>query len=145
MIARPDTACKAGLEGCARSHRPATLFQFSKGLSAAGCLPIAGAGLLGVIETAAGTAISPQHGIDDRRSATDAGLDGNGFKRTIAAAGTAFHAGISILDPDMGSIHLEHFVRTDFEAHPAAGAFVFIELQGHNIAEVNEFSHLLLL
>jgi hypothetical protein len=45
----------------------------------------------------------------------------------------------------MGSVHLEHVVRTDFEAHPAAGAFPFVELQGHDILEVNVFSHLLLL
>jgi hypothetical protein len=124
---------------------PCTSFSLFQGLSAAGCLPIAGAALLGVIETAAGTAFSPQQGIDDGRSAADAGLDGNGIKRAVAAAGTAFHAGISILDPDMGSIHLEHVVRADFEAHPAAGAFFFSELQGHDIAEVNEFSHFLLL
>jgi hypothetical protein len=86
-----------------------------------------------------------QHGVNDGRSAAYAGLDGDGIKRTIAAAGAAFHAGISILDPDVGSVHLEHFVRTDFEAHPASGALLFIELQGGDIAEVNESLHFPLL
>jgi hypothetical protein len=102
-------------------------------LSAAGRLFIDRTGLLRITETATGTAIPAQHGIDDRRGATDTGLDGDGIEGTIPAAGAAFHAGIAVLNRDVGSVHFEHSVRADFEAHSTAGTFFFIEFQGHDI------------
>jgi hypothetical protein len=100
-----------------------TYFHF---LSAAGRLFIYRTGLLGVIEAATGTVIPAQHGIDDRLGATDTGLDGYGIEGTIPAAGAAFHAGIAVLNRDVGSVHFEHLVRADLKAHSTAGAFFFV-------------------
>jgi hypothetical protein len=88
---------------------------------------------------------STQHGIDHGRSATDAGLNGNSIERTVPAAGAAFHAGIAIPDYDVAFVHHEHFARTYFQAHPAARAFLFVELQRNDILQVNQISHIALL
>jgi hypothetical protein len=113
--------------------------------SAAGFLPIDGTGFFGVIEAAAVATFSTQQGIDDRRGAAHAGIHGDGVKRAVAAAGAAFHAGIAILNCDVFPVHRQYAVRAYFEAHPAAGAFLIIELQGDDIAEVNESLHVPLL
>jgi len=68
-------------------------------------------------------------------------MDGQSIKRTIAAAGAAFHAGITVLNQDVGRVHFEHLVRTDFETHSTSGAFFLIELQGYDILKVNKVSH----
>jgi hypothetical protein len=78
--------------------------------------------------TGTSAALSSQQGVDDSSRTADTGLYRNGTNRAIAAARSAFHAGIAILDCCMFAIHFKHFMGTDFQAHPAAGAFIFVEL-----------------
>ena len=118
---------------------------FIRSLSATGSITIAEFRAIGFYCATALTIRSTQHGIDHGRSAADAGLNGNSIERTFPAAGTAFHAGIAILDDDVAFVHHKHFAGTYFQAHPAARAFLFVEFQRNDISEINQFSHIALL
>jgi hypothetical protein len=111
-------------------------------LSAAGGLLWSGGRTSGINWTATRLIRPPQHGADHGRRTTDAGLYGDGAGRTIPAARAALHARIAIPDFNMSGVHLKHRVRTNLKAHPAAGAFGFIELQGNDIFEVGQSIHL---
>jgi len=82
---------------------------------------------VGFDRTAAFISLSSQHGVDNSGRAADAGIHKNSSKRAIAAAGPAFHAGVAILNDDMGVNHFKNLVGANFNAHSAAGAFILIE------------------
>lgn len=77
--------------------------------------------------TAAFASLSSQHGVDDSRRAADARIYKNSSKRTIAAACSTFHTGVAILNDNMGTIHFKNLVRTNLQAHSAAGAYIFVK------------------
>jgi hypothetical protein len=100
-----------------------------------------GIGAAGLRAAATLPAVAPQHGVDDRGGAADAGLNGNGVGRAIQAAGAAFHAGIAIPYDHMPAVHLEHLMGANIQTHPATGAFAFVQLQSDNIFKINQILH----
>jgi len=84
--------------------------------------------------TAAGTALSAKHGVDDRLGAADAGLYRYRTSRTVLRAGPAFHAGIPVENIRRALlVHAEHAMRADGGAHAAAHAAFLVKLQRYHI------------
>jgi len=84
--------------------------------------------------TAAGTALSAKHGVDDRLGAADAGFYSYRASRTIFRAGPAFHAGIPVENIRRALlIHAEHPMRTDGGTHTASHAAFPVKLQRNHI------------
>ena len=92
--------------------------------SAAAASPFCSCGRTGFNTAAAFASLSSQKRIDNGRSAADPALYSNGVGRAIAAAGSAFHASITIRDDRVGAVHFEYIVGAHFQTHPAARAFV---------------------
>jgi hypothetical protein len=91
--------------------------------------------------TAAFSAVATKHRVYQRVGTTDTGLNGNSVGRTIQTASAAFHTGIAILYNYFFTIHTEHFMRANIEAHSAAGAFVLVQLQRDNVLQINRIFH----
>jgi hypothetical protein len=60
-------------------------------------------------------------------------LNENGSRGAIFSAGAAFHTGITVLNDGMFSSSFKNLMRTNFEAHTAAVAFIFIKFEGDDI------------
>jgi hypothetical protein len=85
-------------------------------------------GIACVNVTGTSIALSSHERVYDGRSTADTGLYGNGVKRAVAAACSAFHAGIAILNDGMRAIHFKNFMRANFHTHSAARTLFFVEL-----------------
>jgi hypothetical protein len=72
----------------------------------------------------------------DGCSTPHAGLNGYGIKWAVSSAGTAFHAGILIFNVGFFLADQPYFMRTDNRAHPAARAFILIQLEGNYITYI---------
>lgn len=90
-----------------------------------------GAGLIN--STAAFAALFTQEGVDYGGGTAHAAVYGNGTGRTVAAACSAFHAGVAVPDKDVVAVFLKNIMRANFHAHTAADAFLNIELQSYDI------------
>jgi hypothetical protein len=93
-------------------------------------------GIIRIDAAGTGTALLADERIDDRRGAADAGLYGNSSQRAITAACSAFHTGIAILNDGVRAVHFKNRMRTNFQAHCTAGAFIFVKLQSGNIFQI---------
>jgi hypothetical protein len=110
-------------------------------LSAAAGAAFCGSLFIRLRPAAAFTAIAPQHAVNDCRCAADAGLNGEGTRLAVFAAGAAFHTGVAINNLHAFPIHFEHIVGTDSEAHTAAVAFFCVQPKRDDIFQINRVSH----
>lgn len=78
---------------------------------------------------------------DDRRRTADAGLDMDGFGRTIPRTRAAFHASVAVHKPGLIAIQSKYAVRTDGKTHRAASAFLSIEFKRHDIRQISHSNH----
>ena len=60
---------------------------------------------------------------------------------TIFFTGATFHAEIFILYDRFPVFNRENIMRTNDDAHPATVAFFLVQLQGNDIAEINQSVH----
>jgi len=109
--------------------------------TATGSLGLACRRILRIDDAAAGGALPVQHPVDHRGGASDAGLNGNGADRAIAAARPAFHAGIAIQDADTSFSDLQHPMGADLQARAAAGALIRIDHQRDHIPQIDQILH----
>jgi hypothetical protein len=85
------------------------------------------------IQAAAAVSRTPDHGVEHRLSASDAGLDENGVRRAVSSARAAFHTGVSIRKARFAVFPDKDTVRAYDGAKAAAHAFFGIPLKGHHI------------
>jgi hypothetical protein len=87
--------------------------------------------------TAAG-AFASQERVDDCRSTTNTGLDGNCPEGTVPLTRTALDTSIPIADLYLSVGHSKDRSRTNEKAAPATCALIGRKTQGHNIFQVRE-------
>ena len=80
--------------------------------------------------TAAG-GFYPQHAIYHCCRAANADPDGNGFRRAIEGACSAFDTGILIGNAGLPMRYLKNSSWADGRAHSASGAHIAIQMQSH--------------
>jgi len=133
----------AGLTAAKRYYRFSsfavkTLQQSGKGLLSA-FIRINAAAAFGAT---AGAGLPVRQGVDYGGGAADPGLDCNGTKGAVAAAGSAFHAGVAVADMDPAGVHHEDFMGAYFDAGAAPGALAFVQFEGRGIAQVKQVFHM---
>jgi len=87
--------------------------------------------------------LAPQGRIDQGGGAPHARAHANRLGGAVLGTGAAFHAGITVFDPDPSVIMAQDFVRADHKAHTASNAFFLVKLEGYYIFQVDQASHLL--
>jgi hypothetical protein len=64
---------------------------------------------------------------------------------TVAHAGTAFHAQVSIVHDRFSILDGKNGMGADYGTHTAADTFFLVIFQGDHIINITQFSHLILL
>jgi hypothetical protein len=75
---------------------------------------------------AAGRFIPPQSRIDHRSRAAHTRAYANSLRGAVLSAGSAFHAGVTVFDPDPSIILAQDSMRADHQAHAATDAFFLV-------------------
>jgi hypothetical protein len=102
-------------------------------------------GILRIDDATAGAPLPVQHSVDDRGGASHTCLDEYCADGAISTAGPAFHAGIAIPHTDPFVVEGQHPVWTDLHARAAPHAQLGGYLQGHDVFQIDEILHDMLL
>jgi hypothetical protein len=94
-----------------------------------------------VDRTAAAGSFRSQHAVYYCCRATHANPNGNGPRRAIEGACSAFDTGIPVGNPGFAVRYLKNPSRADSRAHSASGARLAVQLQSHYVFKINQLAH----